>query len=104
MRTHTSPRGGGQEPVELALLEELVLDCTLVVPELVVSELEDELESVELVVPELVVPELVELELAAVVELAVVAFVASTTPSVPALRMPRALRMAVKRRALTRPA
>lgn len=68
------------------MLDELVLDCTLVDPVL------------ELVEPAV---ELVEVE-AVVLELE--ALVANSAPRVPALISPRAPRTVVTRRALTRPA
>jgi hypothetical protein len=72
----------GQEPVEVAELDELVLDCTLVELEV----------SVEL------------LELESLLLLEVVAPVTITVPSAPALTMPRPARTAVSRRAPWRPA
>ena len=82
--SHLGDRGEGQEPVEVAELDEAVLDCTLVELEVLL----------ELLVLVLVVSDapLDEVALAAIV-----------VPRAPALRMPSVVRTAVSRRARRRP-
>lgn len=87
--SHLGDRGEGQEPVEVAELDEAVLDCTLV--ELV--ELDVLLELLVLLLV-LVVPD---------APLDEVAPVAIVVPRAPALRMPSPARTAVSRRAPRRP-
>jgi hypothetical protein len=90
---HLRTRRGGEayEPVDVALLEELEPDCTLVDPVVPLVELVEVLELPVLVVAELLLA------------VAVPFVVAMTAPSVPALAMPTAASTAVRRRAPRRP-
>ena len=86
-------RGERQEPLEVAALDDPVPDCTLVEPEVAAG----------LVLLDVLLDWLVLDVLLDWLVVLVVAWVAMTVPSAPALTMPSPARMAVRRRAVRRP-